>query len=472
MLSYPSSEATSLTVSVDPVAPAVAGDFSLSSNNILTIAAGETTSTGTVTIAAVDNQFHSEDKMFTINSSVSGGNHLAAPNPITLIITDDDGLAEALLDQTNEQVLPSVLSKVVSHQVAAITGRLGAISSGALPSSLGGITMEGLATDIADYLISHRESLHRGSFTWDWKQALSGRDFSFSLPGVNLLQTADTMMDNSPSSLNFSLWGMIDYSSMKDQIDSTTLDGNILSGHIGIDTQLRDKFTSISAGAQLQLWRYGATAFALKLDGTTAHFLATDVQRGRLAAQLSHDFSPSSAGVLSTELELGLLMSTVDDSGAELAGSLHWHGTSGISAFGKSRVLLTGGVQKNWGISGGLRYTPSGGQEGLMVSLEPSLGSTTQQLLSNLWSESVADLGGATELGAQLRAELAYGFTTAAGLLRPYTMYSISEESSTIDAGVRYSLDGILDLDLRGSRRTSRGGTSESRVILELRTEL
>jgi len=196
------------------------------------------------------------------------------------------------------------------------------------------------------------------------------------------------------------------------------------------------------------------------------------VQRGRLAAQLSHDFSPSAASVFSTDLELGLLMSSVDASGAELAGSLHWHGATGVSAFGKWRVLLTGGHQKHWGISGGLRYAPNGGEAGLMVSLEPSLGSTNQQLLPNLWSESVADLGGITELGAQFRAELAYGFTTAAGLLRPYTMYSISESSSTVDAGVNYSLDGILDLDLRGSRRTSRGGSGENRVILELGTEL
>jgi len=407
--------------------------------------------------------------------------------------------------------------------------------------------MEGLATDVADYLISHRESLHQGNFAWDWKQALSGQDISFSLPGVNLVQTRDGMMNNSQSSLKFSLWGMIDYSSMEDKIDSTTLDGNILSGHIGIDTQLRDnlvagvalaisnsdfdltddqnssqvertykvnmttinpyvswsasdalslwtsvgygrgqteltenrtgnsdtengQFTSLSAGGQLQIWRSGATAFALKLDGTTAHFLNVDVQRGRLAAQLSHDF-PQELGVLSTALELGLLMSSVDESGAELAGSLNWHGVAGISAFGKGRVLLTGGEQKRWGISGGLRYTPSSGGAGLMVSIEPSIGSTTQQLLSNLWSESVADWDVATEVGAQFRAEVAYGFTTAAGLLRPYTMYSIAEGSSTIDAGVRYSLDGILDLDLRGSRK-SRTGSDESRVILELRTQL
>jgi len=76
------------------------------------------------------------------------------------------------------------------------------------------------------------------------------------------------------------------------------------------------------------------------------------------------------------------------------------------------------------------------------------------------------------ELGAQFRAELAYGFTTAAGLLRPYTMYSIAEGSTTVDAGVRYSLDGILDLNLRGSHRTTRGRSGENRVILELGTEL
>jgi len=191
-----------------------------------------------------------------------------------------------------------------------------------------------------------------------------------------------------------------------------------------------------------------------------------------LAAQLSHDFSPSAAGVFTTDLELGLLMRSADESRAELAGSLHWHGASGLSAFGKGRVLLNGGDQKHWGISGGLGYAPNGGEAGLMVYLEPSLASTNQQLLSNLWSESVAGLGRATELGAQFRAELTYGFTTAAGLLRPYTMYSISEGSSTIDAGVRYSLDGVLDLDLRGSRKRNRGGSGENRVILELRTEL
>ena len=39
-LNHPSSEATTVTVSVAPVSPAVAGDYTLSTNRVLTIAAG------------------------------------------------------------------------------------------------------------------------------------------------------------------------------------------------------------------------------------------------------------------------------------------------------------------------------------------------------------------------------------------------------------------------------------------------
>ena len=54
-LSVASSEEVTVTVSAAPVSPAVAADFTLSTNKALTIAAGSTTSTGTVTLTAVDN---------------------------------------------------------------------------------------------------------------------------------------------------------------------------------------------------------------------------------------------------------------------------------------------------------------------------------------------------------------------------------------------------------------------------------
>ena len=61
-LSHASSVATTVTVSVNPDAPATSSDYSLSANKVLTIAAGQTDSTGEVTITGVDNQVDAADK--------------------------------------------------------------------------------------------------------------------------------------------------------------------------------------------------------------------------------------------------------------------------------------------------------------------------------------------------------------------------------------------------------------------------
>ena len=89
-LSSLSSEDVTVTVSAEEVAPAVAGDFSLSDNRILTIAAGSTSSSGVVTITAVNNDVDAPDKTVTASATVTGGNGVAAPSEVTLAITDDD----------------------------------------------------------------------------------------------------------------------------------------------------------------------------------------------------------------------------------------------------------------------------------------------------------------------------------------------------------------------------------------------
>ena len=55
-LSHTSSDPTTITVSVAPVSPAVMGDYTLSTPATLTVAAGQTTSTGTVTITDGEQQ--------------------------------------------------------------------------------------------------------------------------------------------------------------------------------------------------------------------------------------------------------------------------------------------------------------------------------------------------------------------------------------------------------------------------------
>ena len=89
-LSGPSSEAVNLTVSASPVSSAVAGDFAISSNNTLTIAARQTSSTGTVTITGVDNNVDAPDKSMTVSATISGGLGVSAPSSRTLTINDDE----------------------------------------------------------------------------------------------------------------------------------------------------------------------------------------------------------------------------------------------------------------------------------------------------------------------------------------------------------------------------------------------
>ena len=89
-LSHPSSSATTLTITVAPVLPAVAGDFSLGSNNTLTIAAGSTSSTGNVTISAVDNDADNLARSISVSATAANTHGIAQPSAVTLTITDDD----------------------------------------------------------------------------------------------------------------------------------------------------------------------------------------------------------------------------------------------------------------------------------------------------------------------------------------------------------------------------------------------
>ena len=81
--------ATTVTVTVAAVSPAVAGDFT-QAGTTLTIAANATTSTGLVTVTAEDNDVDAPDKSVTVSGMVSGGNGPANPPDATLTIADDD----------------------------------------------------------------------------------------------------------------------------------------------------------------------------------------------------------------------------------------------------------------------------------------------------------------------------------------------------------------------------------------------
>ena len=81
---------TTVTVSATAVPPAVSGDFTLSTNKTLTIAVGQTTSSGTVTITANNNSVDTPNKRVRVSATADNSSGVMPPSAVTLTIMDDD----------------------------------------------------------------------------------------------------------------------------------------------------------------------------------------------------------------------------------------------------------------------------------------------------------------------------------------------------------------------------------------------
>ena len=120
-LSGASSEAVTLTVNAVAVSPAVAGDFTLSANNTLTIAAGSKASTGAVTITAVDNSIDAPNKSVTVSATTSGGG-VADPDDATLTITDDDAAPTGITLAVDKSTIAENAAEATVTVTASVTG--------------------------------------------------------------------------------------------------------------------------------------------------------------------------------------------------------------------------------------------------------------------------------------------------------------------------------------------------------------
>ena len=98
-LTAASSERVTVTVSTSPTAPAVETDYTLTGTT-LTIDPGRTESTGTVTIAGVNNAIHAPDKTVEVTASVTGGRGVTTPATQTLTIEDDERMPTVSLELT------------------------------------------------------------------------------------------------------------------------------------------------------------------------------------------------------------------------------------------------------------------------------------------------------------------------------------------------------------------------------------
>ena len=126
-LSGESSAAVTLTVDAVAGANTEASDFTVSTNKTLTIAAGATTSTGAVTITAVDNNVDAPDKSVTVSATTSGGG-VSDPTDQTLTITDDEAtptvtlvLTPTAIDESGDDNASTVTATLSSESSAAVT---------------------------------------------------------------------------------------------------------------------------------------------------------------------------------------------------------------------------------------------------------------------------------------------------------------------------------------------------------------
>ena len=130
-LNRPTTAAVTLTVSASAVAPATSGDYTLSANKILTIAAGETASTGTVTVTAVDNALDTPDRQVHISATAAGGHGVADPGLRSLTIVDDDETPTELTLTVDTDTATSGLQDTVGEGAGATPVRVTATLVGA-----------------------------------------------------------------------------------------------------------------------------------------------------------------------------------------------------------------------------------------------------------------------------------------------------------------------------------------------------
>ena len=157
--------------------------------------------------------------------------------------------AKAVLD---EVILPDVVQQLTAETTEVITSRLNTIASG-LPSTPLTLSLDEVVADTVAAFHGERERLKNGSL--DWRQALSGREFVLPLSSLNFAQgeSAGAMFGENPFS-TLALWGGGNYSTYRNIIENTDIDGNGFSAVVGMDLQPIPRLTT---GLALTTSRWG-----------------------------------------------------------------------------------------------------------------------------------------------------------------------------------------------------------------------
>ena len=138
MLDRASSAPTTVTVSATPVSPAVAGDYNLSDPSMLTIVAGATSSTGLVTVTAV-NRGATTLREVTVSATVVNDNGFTGPDDQTLSIVAAVPVPGAVLVGTLTEATLNGATVTVTLENTAYVGSLSTDNFTLTPQNVPGV---------------------------------------------------------------------------------------------------------------------------------------------------------------------------------------------------------------------------------------------------------------------------------------------------------------------------------------------
>ena len=193
-LDKPSIEDIEVTVSASPVSPAVASDFTLGDEPVLTIEAGDTTSSGTVTITANDNDLGGGDQHVTVSGEAASDGDLTPPGDVTLTITEDDPVATMVTLTVDRSTVAE--DAAGSDRTVTVSAELDGARAEATPvavSVTGGTAVAG--TDYAtvdDFTVTIAARMTSGSATF----TLAPVDDEVDEPGETVVVTGSTTVTN------------------------------------------------------------------------------------------------------------------------------------------------------------------------------------------------------------------------------------------------------------------------------------
>ena len=200
---------------------ASADDFAAVTDFTVTILQLESSGTMTFTLTPSSDVLMEGDETVTVSGTATGG-FTVTGTEVTII--DDKVGARKARTAVNREVLPQVTQAMAASTVTAVTGRIDAVTSG-----VGQVPSYNLASQqtLAGIMQTVSQGLGNGSLTIE--RLLGGSSFVLPLHATN---------DGQQTGLrSLAIWGNGDYRNLGGG-KAIEWDGEIFSGHLGVDTRL------------------------------------------------------------------------------------------------------------------------------------------------------------------------------------------------------------------------------------------